>query len=104
MKSDSVSTAFGNATQIEQFFFVIVTLDKFEVTGQNPGRVFNSRLGPACKCYAVACVTKRPNLKLKTRPEQLLRSLLLAFTLPRGVRHLTKEKVKVVFTEFSTLS
>jgi hypothetical protein len=52
------------------------------VKGQNLGRVFNSRLGHACVCCAIAYITKQPNLKLKTRPKQLLGSLPLTFTLP----------------------
>jgi hypothetical protein len=57
-------------------------MDKLKLTGQNLGQVFNSRLGRACICHAIACMTKRPNLKLKTQPKQLLGSLPLAFTLP----------------------
>ncbi len=33
-------------------------------------------------CHAIAFITKWPNLKLKTRPKQLLSYLLLAFSLP----------------------
>ncbi len=58
------------------------SIDKLQLKGQNLGRVFNSRLGRACICCAIAYITKRPNLKLKTRPEQLLVSHLLAFVLP----------------------
>ncbi len=57
-------------------------MDKLKLTGQNLGRVFNSRLGLACIYHANAYVTKQPNLKLKTRPKQLLDSLPLAFALP----------------------
>ncbi len=57
-------------------------MDIFKLTGQNLGQVFNSRLGRACICRGIAYITKRPNLKLKTRPKQLLGSLPLAFTLP----------------------
>jgi hypothetical protein len=62
-------------------------MDKFKLTGQNLGRVFNSRLGRACMFRAIAYITKQPNLKLKTWPKQLLGSLLLAFELP-GLWHL----------------
>ncbi len=50
----------------------ILSMDKLQLKGQNPGRVFNSRLGRACICRAIAYTTKQPNLKLKTRPKQLL--------------------------------
>ncbi len=53
-------------------------MDKLKLTGQ----IFNSRLRRACICHAIAWITKWPNLKLKTRPKQLLGSLLLAFVLP----------------------
>jgi len=57
-------------------------MDQLKLTGRNRGRVFNSRHGRACICRAIAYVTKQPNLKLKTQPEQLLGSLPLAFALP----------------------
>jgi hypothetical protein len=57
-------------------------MDKLQQTGQNLGRVFNFRFGHLSAehfwCYQV----KLPNLKLKTRPEQLLGSLLLVIVLP----------------------
>ncbi len=55
---------------------------QLELTGQNLGRVLNSRLGRACICRAIAYMTKRPNLKLKTRRKQLLGFLPLAFAHP----------------------
>jgi len=54
---------------------------KLKLSGQNLGRVFNSRLGHACMYCATAYITKQPNLKLKTWHEQLLGSLPLAFAL-----------------------
>jgi hypothetical protein len=57
-------------------------MDKLDATGQNLGRVFNSRLGRAGICCAISYITKRPNLKLKTQPKELLGSLPLAFALP----------------------
>jgi hypothetical protein len=57
-------------------------MGKLKLTGQNLGRVSNSRLRRACTCCAIACITKRPNLKLKTQPKAHLGSLLLAFALP----------------------
>ncbi len=60
-------------------------MDKLKPTGQDLSRVFNSRLGCACICRAIAHITKRPNLKVRTWPKQLLGSLLLAFVLPGKV-------------------
>jgi len=51
---------------------------KLKLTGR---QVFNSRLGQAGICRAIACITKWPNLKLKTWPKQLLGYLQLAFVL-----------------------
>jgi hypothetical protein len=60
-------------------------MDKLKLTGQNLGQVFNSRLGHACIGHAIVHIANEPNLKLKTRPKQLLGSLPLAFALP-GLR------------------
>ena len=57
-------------------------MDKRKLAGLNLGRVFNSGRVHACICRAIAYITKRPNLKLKTQPQQLLGSLPLAFALP----------------------
>ncbi len=54
-------------------------MDKLKPIGRNLGRVFDSRLGHACKGHAIEHVTKQPNLTLKTQPKQLLGSLPLAF-------------------------
>ncbi len=70
---------------------------KLKLTGQNLGQVFNSRLGHACICRAMAYITKQPNLNLKTWPKHLLGSLPLAFALPG-------ENLKLVWAEFSTNS
>jgi hypothetical protein len=56
-------------------------MDKLKLIGRNLGRVFDSRLGHACKGHAIEHVTKQPNLKLKTRPKQLLGSLVSFRTL-----------------------
>jgi hypothetical protein len=57
-------------------------MDKLQLTGQNLGRVLYFRLGHLHAehfwCYQV----KLPNLKLKTRPKQLLGSLPLVIALP----------------------
>ncbi len=59
-----------------------MAMDKRKLTGQNLGRVFHSRLGHTCIGHSIVDITKQPNLKLETRPKQLLGSLLLAFALP----------------------
>jgi hypothetical protein len=70
-------------------------MGKTKLTGQNLDRVFNSKLGQACMCRAIACIKKRANLKLKTRPKQLLG---LAFALPGAC---TIKLLKVVIYGFS---
>jgi hypothetical protein len=57
-------------------------LGKLQLTGQNMGRVFNSRSGYMCVMHLYCYEAKWPNLKLKTRAKELLGSLLLAFVLP----------------------
>ncbi len=53
-----------------------------EVKRMRPGPSFQlSKRLLVCLCFC-CCETKRPNLKLKTRPKQLLGSLPLAFALP----------------------
>jgi hypothetical protein len=49
-------------------------MDKLQLTGQNLGRVFNSRSGRVHALQLHFSETKQPNLKLKTRPKQLLGS------------------------------
>ncbi len=65
------------------------TMDKLKQTGQNSGQVFDSSPGCVCISRVIANVTKRPNLKLKTRAKQLLGSLLFAFALPGQTKKLT---------------
>ncbi len=57
-------------------------MDELKLTGRNLGRVFNYRLGHACTGHIIVHISKQPNLKLKTRPKQLLVSLPFAFALP----------------------
>jgi len=47
------------------------TMDTLKLTGQNPGWIFNSRLGHACICRTIVHITKQPNLKLKPWLNQL---------------------------------
>ncbi len=83
-------------------------IDKLKLTGQNLGRVFNSRLGHACICRAITWITKRPNLKLKTRLKQLLVSLPLAYELPKLIywpnhsweTHLYHQEVEGIYSHF----
>jgi hypothetical protein len=58
-------------------------MDKIQPTGQNLGRVFNSRRGCVHAKRLHCFETKLPNLKLKTWPKQLLGSLLLDIALPK---------------------
>jgi hypothetical protein len=58
---------------------------KLKITGQNLGWVFSTRFYRACLGHAIVHVTKQLNIKLKTRPKQLLGSLPLAFVLPGKV-------------------
>ncbi len=66
--------------------FIQFSHGQLQLTGQNLGRVFNFRFGHLQAehfwCYQV----KLPNLKLKTRPKQLLGSLLLVIALPGLVK------------------
>jgi hypothetical protein len=52
-------------------------MDKLQLTGQNLGRVFNFRSGCLHSAHLRRHQVKLPNLKLKTRPKQLLGSLPL---------------------------
>jgi hypothetical protein len=56
-------------------------MDKLQLTGQNLGRVFNFRSGHLLAATFLVLSVKLPNLQLKTRPKQLLGSLLLAIAL-----------------------
>ncbi len=69
-----------------QFFlpssYLGTSTDKLRQTGQNLGRVFNFRNGHAHTVHFLSYGLKLLNLKLKTRPKQLLDYLLLDITLP----------------------
>ncbi len=58
-------------------------MDLLELTGQNLGRVFNSRSGFLRAIQLCYFETKLPNLMLKTRHKQLL-GYLLDIALPAG--------------------
>ncbi len=45
-------------------------MDKFKLTGQNLGRVFNNRNGCTHVLNLFFCEAKAPNVELKTRLEQ----------------------------------
>ncbi len=57
-------------------------MDKVQLTVQNLGRVFNSRSGRMKVVQLLFFEAKLPNLKLKTRPKQLLSYLPLDIMLP----------------------
>ncbi len=54
-------------------------LFKLELTGQNPGRVFNSRWGRVCICHAIVLITKTAQLKVENSARKVLGCLPLAF-------------------------
>jgi hypothetical protein len=56
--------------------------DKLQLKGQNLGRVFNFRSGCVHAMRLFCYRVKLPNLKLKTRPKQLLGPLPLDIALP----------------------
>ncbi len=57
-------------------------MDKLKLTGQNRGRVFNSRGGHVYAVPSCGYLSKLPNLKLKTWPKQRLGYLRLDIKLP----------------------
>jgi hypothetical protein len=54
-------------------------MDQVQLTGQNLGRVFNSRSGRMKVVQLLFFEAKLPNLKKKTRPKQLLNIMLPAW-------------------------
>jgi hypothetical protein len=64
-----------SAIKLYAVMLSVVPPDKHPSTGQNQGRVFNSRSGRVCATQLPCFETKRPNLELKTQPKQLLGSL-----------------------------
>jgi hypothetical protein len=60
-------------------------MDKLQLTGWNLGRVFNYSSDRMFVIHLFGYEAIQPNLKLKTRPKQLLGYLPLAFALPRLV-------------------
>jgi len=55
---------------------------QLQLTGRNLGQVFNFRVGHLHADHFLCYRVKLPNLKLKTRPKQLLGSLPLVIALP----------------------
>ncbi len=47
-------------------------MDRLQLTGQNPDRVFNFRSDRVHAEHLLFYGVKRPNLKLKTRPQRVL--------------------------------
>ncbi len=56
-------------------------MGKLQLTEKNLGRVFNSRSGCMCVMHLNCYEAKWPDLRLKTRPKQLVGYLPLAFAL-----------------------
>jgi len=48
-----------------------LTMDKLQLTGQNLGRVFSSKVGCMYAVHLCCYEAKLPSLKLKTRDKQL---------------------------------
>jgi hypothetical protein len=57
-------------------------MEKLQLTGRNLGRVYNLRNGCLHAMHLLYYGVKLSNLKLKTRPKQLLGSLSLDMALP----------------------
>ncbi len=58
-------------------------MDKLWLTGQNLGRVFYSRSG-CVRAMQLSCFeTKRPSLKLKTRPKTTFKFSPIRYRIPR---------------------
>ncbi len=81
-------------------------MDKLQLTGQNLGRVFNFRSVHLHVAHLWRYQVKLLNLKLKTRPKQLLGSLPLQSTKVRqfcltlvGTTFNTADSLKVVFQD-----
>jgi hypothetical protein len=71
-----------DVTTLENLKGVVFTMDKLQLRGQNLGRVYSSKSDCMSAMHLFCYEAKQLNLKLKTRPKQLLGSLLLAFALP----------------------
>jgi hypothetical protein len=57
-------------------------MDKLQLTGQNLGRVYYFRHGCVRAVHFLCLGVKPPNLKMKTRPKQVLGSFQLDVVLP----------------------
>jgi hypothetical protein len=71
-------------------------MDKLQLSGQNLGRVFNSRGGHVYAMRLSVYYSKLPNFKLKTWPKQLLGSLLLDIETPRWSLPLKYSKLQAL--------
>jgi hypothetical protein len=65
-------------------------MDKLQLAGQNLGRVFIFRSAHWHATTFLVLSVKLPNLQLKTRPKQLLGSLLFVIALPGVVAKSTR--------------
>jgi hypothetical protein len=81
----------GMFHSVNSFIVLKMVMDKLQLTGQNLGRVCTFRIAHVhvvhLHCYRV----KLPDLKLKTRPKQLLGSLPLGIVLPKLVVNFMKK-------------
>jgi hypothetical protein len=65
-------------------------MDKFRLTGQNRGQVFNFRCGCVHALNVCCFEVKQPNLKLKTWPTQFFEDLPVDIMLPAAILALYK--------------
>jgi hypothetical protein len=90
-------------------------MNKLQQTGQNLGWLLNSRSSCAHAVQLWCFETKLPNLKLKTRPEQLIGYLPLDIALPESLVQffeleyqkegywLTTTEAKKIYTDMKSL-
>ncbi len=78
--------------------YCLMSMDKLHLTGQNLGRVFNSRSGRVHAIHSCCYWARLPDLKLKTWPKQLLGSLPLDIALPASAYGSSLRKIKKKMT------
>ncbi len=82
------------------------SMDKLQITGQNLGRVFNSKSGCMYPMHLCCCEAKLPSLKLKTWPNHLVGYLPLDIALTNSnksfvVHAQTNQSTKISFQKLS---
>jgi hypothetical protein len=83
-----ISMTYKHAQQCLELHTSSFPMDKLQLTRRNQSRVFNSRSGRVHAMQLHFYETKLTNLKLKTRPKQLLGYFLLDIALPGSVTKL----------------